>query len=88
MKLIIQPDEGVNPVVQAIRKAKKTADVVIFRFDHAQIEKALVSAVKRGVLVRALIAHTNRGGEKSLYVDDARTRVAWRKGPAGVPPLR
>jgi phosphatidylserine/phosphatidylglycerophosphate/cardiolipin synthase-like enzyme len=39
---------------------------VIFRFDRVELEKALEAAVTRGVVVRALIAHTNRGGEKSL----------------------
>jgi phosphatidylserine/phosphatidylglycerophosphate/cardiolipin synthase-like enzyme len=66
VKLIIQPDDGVAPVVQAIDKAKKTIDVVIFRFDREEIEKALHAAVARGVVVRALIAHTNKGGEKKL----------------------
>lgn len=66
MKLIVQPDAGVVPVVEAIRKAKKTVDVCIFRFDIDQIERALAAAVERGVSVRALIAHTNRGGETRL----------------------
>ena len=66
MKLIIQPDDGLTPLVQAVRGAKKTIDVVIFRFDRAELEKALEAAVARGVVVRALIAHTNRGGEKIL----------------------
>jgi cardiolipin synthase A/B len=66
VKLIIQPDAGVVPVVQAIRKAKKTIDVCIFRFDIDEIERALAAAVQRGVRVRALIAHTNRGGEARL----------------------
>jgi cardiolipin synthase A/B len=66
VKLIIQPDDGVRPVVQAIRKAKKTLDLVIFRFDRPEVEKAIDAAVDRGVNVRALIAHTNRGGEKNL----------------------
>ena len=66
MKLIIQPDDGVQPVVAAIRKAKKTVDIVIFRFDRPELEKALHAAVARGVVVHALIAHTNRGGDKGL----------------------
>ena len=66
MKLIIQPDDGLTPVVKAIKTAKKTIDIVIFRLDRAEIEKALRTAVDRGVVVRALIAHTNRGGEKTL----------------------
>jgi len=66
VKLIVQPDAGVVPVVQAIRKARKTIDVCIFRVDIEEIERALAAAVQRGVRVRALIAHTNRGGENRL----------------------
>ena len=66
MKLIIQPDDGITPLVQAVKAAKKTVDIVIFRFDRLELEKALEAAVARGVVVRALIAHTNRGGEKLL----------------------
>ena len=66
MQLIIQPDAGVNPIVQAIKTARKTIDVFIFRFDRDEVGKALASAVQRGVTVRALIAHTNRGGEARL----------------------
>jgi phosphatidylserine/phosphatidylglycerophosphate/cardiolipin synthase-like enzyme len=39
---------------------------MIFRFDRREIEKALIAAANRGVSVHALIAYTNRGGEKSL----------------------
>jgi phosphatidylserine/phosphatidylglycerophosphate/cardiolipin synthase-like enzyme len=66
VKLILQPEAGLPPVVRAIRMAKKSIDVVIFRLDREEIEKALGSAVQRGVTVRALIAHTNRGGESRL----------------------
>ena len=66
MKLLIQPDDGIAPVLTAVRKAKKTLDLTVFRFDRSELEKALAAAVTRGVVVRALIAHTNRGGEKSL----------------------
>ena len=66
MKLIIQPDDGVEPLVRGIQAASKSVEIVIFRFDRPEIEKALEAAVARGVAVRALIAHTNRGGEKTL----------------------
>jgi len=66
VQLIIQPDDGVAPLIQAIDRAKKTIDIVIFRFDINAIEKAITEAVGRGVVVRALIAHTNRGGESKL----------------------
>src|SRR5512145_218283 len=63
---MIQPDDGMAPLLKAVRKAKKNLDIVIFRFDRPELERALEAAVARGVVVRALIAHTNRGGEKSL----------------------
>ncbi|HJU43847.1 MAG TPA: phospholipase D-like domain-containing protein [Vicinamibacterales bacterium] len=66
MKLIIQPEAGVMPVVTAIRAARRKIDIFIFRFDRDEIEQALAHAVQRGVTVRALIAHTNRGGEARL----------------------
>ena len=66
MKLIIQPDVGAAPIVRAIKTARKKIDIFIFRSDREEIEKALAGAVQRGVTVRALIAHTNRGGEGRL----------------------
>ena len=66
MKLIVQPEAGVVPVVKAIKAAKKSIDIFIFRFDRDEVEKSLAAAVQRGVQVRALIAHTNRGGEARL----------------------
>jgi cardiolipin synthase A/B len=64
--LIIQPEASVAAVTQAIRKARKRIDVCIFRFDVEEIQRALTAAVQRGVRVRALIAHTNRGGDSHL----------------------
>jgi phosphatidylserine/phosphatidylglycerophosphate/cardiolipin synthase-like enzyme len=66
MKLIVLPDVGITPVLTAIKQARKSIDIVIFRLDRAEIARALGAAVARGVNVRALTAHTNRGGEKSL----------------------
>jgi cardiolipin synthase len=66
VKLIIQPSDGIAPLVRAIDKARKFIDIMIFRFDRAEVEKALKAAVGRGVKVRALIAHTNKGGDKTL----------------------
>jgi phosphatidylserine/phosphatidylglycerophosphate/cardiolipin synthase-like enzyme len=66
MKLLIQPQDGIGPLVAAIKKAKKSVDIVIFRFDRAELEAGLKAAAKRGVSVSALIAYTNHGGEKNL----------------------
>ena len=66
MKLLIQPGDGVAPLVDAINGAKSRVQIVIFRFDRSEIEKALANAAGRGVFVHALIAYTNRGGERNL----------------------
>jgi cardiolipin synthase len=65
-KLIVQPDDGIAPVLTAIKQAKKTIDVLIFRLDRGDLARALEAAVARGVAVRALTAHTNSGGAKRL----------------------
>jgi cardiolipin synthase len=66
VKLLIQPGDGVDRLIKGIRKAKKSVEIMIFRFDRPEIERALVNAVERGLSVRALIAFTNRGGEEYL----------------------
>ena len=66
MRLLVQPGDGVAPLVDAINGAKSRVEIVIFRFDRAEIEKALANAAARGVFVHALIAYTNRGGERNL----------------------
>jgi cardiolipin synthase len=66
MKLLVQPDSGIAPLVSAIKRAKKSVEIAIFRFDLQELEKALTAAVTAGVQVRALIAHTNKGGDKRL----------------------
>ena len=66
MRLLVQPEDGIQPIVDALNGAKKSIQILIFRFDRAEIERALVDAAHRGVAVTALIAHTNHGGEKYL----------------------
>jgi len=66
MELIVEPEDGLTPVIAAIKKATKEIDVTIFRFDLKELQKALESAVTRGVKVHALIAHLSGGGVKRL----------------------
>jgi cardiolipin synthase len=66
MKLIVEPAEGVAPLLAAIKSAKKRVEIAIFRFDRTDVETALKAAAKRGVKVTALIAFNNRGGEPRL----------------------
>jgi cardiolipin synthase len=66
MKLLIQPEDGVGPLIKEIDGARKTIEIAIFRFDHTEIQRALERAVDRGVSVHALVANTNHGEEKNL----------------------
>jgi len=66
VKLIIEPDDGVAPLLSAIKKARKSVEIAIFRFDRRDMEAAIKAAVGKGVKVAALIASANRGGEKNL----------------------
>ena len=52
VKLLIQPQDGIAALLSAIKKAKTSIDVVIFRFDRAEIETALMDggpSWRRGV---------------------------------------
>ena len=67
VRCLVQPGDSIQSLLQAISAAKKSIEIVIFRFDRRrEIEKALAGALARGVRVRALIAYTNRGGERNL----------------------
>src|ERR1700680_583615 len=82
LKVLVQPGDSVGPLVQGINSAKSRVEIAIFRFDQSEIERALANAVARGVFVHALIAYTNRGGERNLR------RLEMRLLAAGVPVAR
>lgn len=66
MKLLVQPDDGVAPLLEAIEGAKSSLDLYIFRLTYPAVERALADAVSRGVVVRTLIAHVTGSGEDAL----------------------
>jgi cardiolipin synthase len=66
VNLLVQPRDGVKPLVETIARPKKSIAIAAFRFDLPELESALQAAIKRGVTVTALIAHTSSGGEKNL----------------------
>jgi cardiolipin synthase A/B len=66
LKLLIQPHDGIAPLLAGIKSAQKSIDILIFRMDWKDLETALKAASAKGVIVRALIAYTNRGGEAKL----------------------
>ena len=66
MTLLVQPDDGAGPVLDAIQRAERAIDMYVFRLAHPKLEQGLADAVARGVAVRALIAHINGSGETAL----------------------
>ena len=66
MKLIIEPDDGPAALLAALKNAKKSVEIAIFRFDRSDIETTLKAVAAKGVKVTALIADANRGGEENL----------------------
>jgi cardiolipin synthase len=66
MKLIVEPEGGIGPVLDAIAHARTAIDIVIFRLDCRSVTRGLEDAVGRGVLVRAMIARKHRGHSRDL----------------------
>jgi phosphatidylserine/phosphatidylglycerophosphate/cardiolipin synthase-like enzyme len=66
MKLIVQPQHGIDPILRTIERAKRTIDICVFRLDRTEIEKALARAVGRGVRVRALNAQPSAARGRKL----------------------
>jgi cardiolipin synthase len=67
VKLVVQPEAGVTPLLAAIKSAKKSVEIAIFRFDRKDVEMALkAAAAAKKVGVTAVIAFANRGGEQNL----------------------
>jgi cardiolipin synthase len=73
-RLLVQPDDGAAPLLEAIDSARRSLDVYVFRLDHREVGAALKRAARRGVAVRALVAHTRRGGESGLRDLEKRLR--------------
>lgn len=66
MHVIIQPRDGIAPLIEGIRQAQSSIEVIIYRLDRLEIEQALVEAAGRGVHVHALITHTNKEDLKEI----------------------
>ena len=44
VKLLVQPHDGIAPLLAAIKSAKKSIDILIFRMDWKELEAALKAA--------------------------------------------
>lgn len=61
LSLIIQPGDSFFPLVHAIDNAQHSIKMTIFRMNDPIVRDALVSAVRRGVKVKALVSRESKG---------------------------
>jgi len=53
MKLLVQPEDGPAPVLEAIEKAERGIDMYVFRLTYPKLERAIADAVARANSGRA-----------------------------------
>jgi phosphatidylserine/phosphatidylglycerophosphate/cardiolipin synthase-like enzyme len=76
MQVIVQPRDGIEPLLNGIRQAKRSVEIIIYRCDRLEIETALIEARARGVDVHALITYTNKEDLKGIKKLEQRLSLA------------
>ena len=76
MQVIVQPRDGIEPLLAGIRQAKTSVEIIIYRCDRLEIEYALLEARARGVSVHALITYTNKEDLKGIKKLEQRLLIA------------
>lgn len=76
MHVIVQPRDGIEPLLDGIRNAQQSVEIIIYRLDRLEIEQALVEAAWRGVHVHALVTYTNKEDLKDIKRLEKRLRDA------------
>ncbi len=66
MRVIVQPRDGIELLLEGIRSAQQSVEVTIYRLDRLEVEQALIEAAGRGVRVHALTTYTNREDLKEI----------------------
>ncbi|MFZ4115758.1 MAG: phospholipase D-like domain-containing protein [Chthoniobacterales bacterium] len=62
-RLIVVPDDGIEPFQEALRGAKKTLDIKMFQFSETRLMEEVVAAHRRGVAVRVMLNPARFTGE-------------------------
>jgi phosphatidylserine/phosphatidylglycerophosphate/cardiolipin synthase-like enzyme len=61
--LIVFPDAGAQPLLEAVASAQKELRIKMFLFSDPSLLKAVIEAKKRGVAVRVMLNPARRSGE-------------------------
>jgi phosphatidylserine/phosphatidylglycerophosphate/cardiolipin synthase-like enzyme len=80
--LVVEPDDGVGPILDEIDAAQCTVDVSVYLLSDDAIVAALIAAVGRGVEVRLMLEQYPFGGgggqdEMRQYLEDEGVAVKW-----------
>jgi len=79
-RVMITPDDGIEPLLEAIAGALRTIDVKMFAFTEPLLERALLEATARGVKVRLMLNPVRATGER----DNAALGERLKGGPIEV----
>jgi len=63
--LIVQPDDGVAPVIALIRRAQRTLFIKQFTFTQPEIQQAVIERSKAGVDVRVMLNPKRSSGSRA-----------------------
>lgn len=61
--LIVQPDDGITPILNTLEGAKSSLDIKMFQFTDPVLIEAVVNAHKRGIKVRIMLNPSRFTGE-------------------------
>jgi cardiolipin synthase len=54
--LIVMPDDGIQPLLKAIWKARRSIEIKVFLFSESRLVDAVIEAQKRGVKTRVMLS--------------------------------
>lgn len=74
--LVVLPDDGIEPLLEAIAGATESILVKMFLFSEPRLLRALVGAHKRGVKTRVMLNPARRSGESENGAAKKRLRAA------------
>ncbi|MEI8244314.1 MAG: phospholipase D-like domain-containing protein [Lentisphaerota bacterium] len=82
MQLIVEPDDGIEPILSLIASTKKKLDIKQFKFTEPSLIMATINAMQRGVHVRVMLNPTLSTGERDndesfKQLDAAGVAVRW-----------
>jgi len=82
VQLFVEPDDGVQPVLQIIDQSQRTLDVAMYLLSDRDVNRALLEAKQRGVQVRVMLEEHPYGsgpGNASIYqtLRGAGVATAW-----------